>query len=72
MDINQWTGAASDNDVQKRFKRFDDETSNPVTFIGARMLDVLVMEPEKSAYLDDEIINAVLESSQVGSVRNCG
>lgn len=40
MDINQWTGAASDNDVQKRFKRFDDETSNPVTFIEARMLDV--------------------------------
>lgn len=34
--------------------------------------DVLVMEPEKSAYLDDETINAVLESSQVGSVRNCG
>lgn len=37
---NQWTGAATGNDAQKKFKRFDDATFDPVGFIDARAIDI--------------------------------
>lgn len=37
---NQWTGAATGNDVQKKFKRFDDATSDPINFIDARLTEI--------------------------------
>ena len=37
---NQWTGAASDNYSQKKFQRFDDTTSDPISFIDSRMIEI--------------------------------
>ena len=37
---NVWTGATSDNAAQKKFKRFDDATSDPINFIDARCIDI--------------------------------
>lgn len=37
---NVWTGAASANDAQKKFKRFDDPTVDPITFIDSRMIEI--------------------------------
>lgn len=35
-----WTGAASANDAQKKFKRFDDPAVDPITFIDSRMIEI--------------------------------
>ena len=37
---NQWTGAASANEAQKKFKKFDDATSDPINFIDARITEI--------------------------------
>lgn len=37
---NVWTGAASANVAQKKFKKFDDATVDPVSFIDARAIDI--------------------------------
>ena len=37
---NQWTGATADNAAQKKFKRFDDATSDPISFIDARIVEI--------------------------------
>lgn len=37
---NQWTGGTTANEAQKKFKRFDDNTTDPVEFIDKRMIDI--------------------------------
>lgn len=37
---NTWTGNTTDNAAQKKFKRFDDASSDPITFIENRALDI--------------------------------
>lgn len=37
---NEWTGAVSFNEEQKKFTKFDNSDTDPVAFIDARMIDI--------------------------------